>query len=175
MVQLNFDANEVEPLGSFEPLPVGEYIVVISSSEMKDASTGRGQYLQLVYDVIEGDYKGRKLFDRLNLVNESTQAQEIAQRALSSICRAVGVMHPQQSEELHDKPFVVKVVIRPAKGEYQASNAVREYKPLEEEQPAAPPAAAEKKAPVISKPAAKKEEAAPAAAAAKGKKPWEKK
>ena len=174
MVQLNFDANEVEPLGSFEPLPAGEYTVVISSSEMKDASTGRGQYLQLVYDVIEGDYKGRKLFDRLNLVNESTQAQEIAQRALSSICRAVGVMHPQQSEELHDKPFVVKVVIRPAKGEYQASNAVREYKPLEEEA-AAPAAAAEKKAPVMTKSEAKKDAAAPAAAAAKGKKPWEKK
>jgi hypothetical protein len=177
MVELNFDANEVEPLGSFEPLPVGEYVVVIESTEMKDASTGRGQYLQLVYNVIDGDFKGRKLFDRLNLVNESTQAQEIAQRALSSICRAVSVMHPQNSEELHDKPFIVKVAIRPAKGEYQASNVVREYKPLETEcAPAAAPAA--KKSPVMGKPAAKKEEAAaPAAAAApaKGKKPWEKK
>jgi len=131
MVQISFNAELIEPLGSFEPLPAGEYPVVISSSEIKTTRAGNGQYLQLVYDVIDGDFKGRKLFDRLNLVNENTQAEEIAKRSLSSICRAVGVMHPQQAEELHDKPFIVKVIIRTAKGDYQATNVVREYKPLD--------------------------------------------
>jgi hypothetical protein len=164
MVELNFDASNIEPLGSFEPLPLGEYTVVISSSEMKDAKTGKGQYLQLVYDVIEGEYHGRKLFDRLNIQNESAQAQEIAQRSLSSICRAVGVMHPQNSEELHDKPFVVKVGIRPAKDEYQASNVIKEYKAVDSQEAATKEQDVAEKKPVakVATPAAKK-------------RPWEKK
>jgi hypothetical protein len=128
MATLNFNAEDVEPLGSFEPIPIGEYLVVISASEIKDTKEKKGKYLQFTYDVIEGDYKNRKLFDRLNIMNENETAQKIAQRALSSICRSVGVLHPNESEELHDKPFIVKVGIRPASGEYQASNVIKEYK-----------------------------------------------
>lgn len=128
MAKLDFNAEEYEPMGSFEPIPVGEYLVVISDSEIKDNNNKDGKYLQLVYDVVEGDYQGRKLFDRLNLVNKNETAQKIAQQALSAICRSIGVMHPKDTEELHDKPFIVKVAIRPATKEYQASNQVKGYK-----------------------------------------------
>jgi len=128
MAELNFDAEKIEPIGNFEPIPLGEYLVVISSSEIKETKEKKGKYLQFTYDIIDGEYKNRKVFDRLNIVNESEMAQEIAQRALSAICRAVGILHPKNSEELHDKPFLVKVGIRPAKGEYQASNVVKGYK-----------------------------------------------
>jgi hypothetical protein len=123
----NFNANEIEPTGNFDPIPLGEYLMVISASEMKPTKNGEGQYLQLTYDVVEGEYSGRKVFDRLNLVNKNEQAQEIAQRSLSAICRCVGVLHPKNSEELHDKPLVVKVGIRAASGEFQASNVVKGY------------------------------------------------
>jgi hypothetical protein len=160
MTDLNFNAEEYEPLGSFEPIPIGEYKVVITASEMKTASTGENnKYLQLTYEVVEGEYEHRLLFDRLNLVNENAKAQEIAQRALSAICHAVGVLHPKASEELHDKPFLVKVGIRPAKGEYAASNQVKGYSSIGGKTPED-----------------KKATAAPAAgAAAKPKRPWEKK
>ena len=162
MAELNFDSNDVEPTGNFEPLPLGEFLVVISASEMKPTKNGEGQYLQLTYDLIDGEYKGRKVFDRLNLVNKNEQAQEIAQRSLSAICRCVGVLHPKNSEELHDKPMVIKLGIRPASGEYQASNIVKGYsrtdgKDLKEVTEGTVPVA----------------KAAPAAGAAK-KKPWQK-
>ena len=153
MAKLNFDANQIEPIGNFEPLPVGSYVVVIDATEMKDAKTGKGQYLQLTYNVVDGEYHGRKIFDRLNIANENTQAQEIAQRALSAICRAVGVMHPTDSDQLKDIPFVVKVGIRAASGEFQASNIVKGYmradgKPLTDTvpqtQPTTPPAKAKR-------------------------------
>ena len=97
---------------------------------MKPTKTGNGQYLQLTLQVVEGEYKNRLIFDRLNIQNPNSVAQQIAQKALSSICRAVGVMHPKDSEELHDKPFSVKIGIRPASGEYGESNIVRGYSSL---------------------------------------------
>jgi len=165
MAELNFNAEEYEPMGSFEPLPVGEYTVVIESSEKKPASTGKGEYLQLVYNVVDGEYQGRKLFDRLNIVNDSDQAQTIARRALSSICRAIGIMNPKNSEELHDKPFVVKVGIRPAKGEYGPSNKITEYAAMDGSLPSLPEKKAEKKP----------EGTTTTAASTKKKMPWQKK
>jgi hypothetical protein len=156
MTKLDFNAEEYEPLGTFDPLPVGEYLVVISASEMKETKTGRGKYLQLVYDVVDGEFQGRRVFDRLNLVNENETAQKIAQQALSAICRAVGVMHPKDSEELHDKPFVVKVGIRAATEQYQASNIVKGYESKD------------------GKPLTEKKTETKDAAPGKAKKPWEK-
>lgn len=128
MASIDFNAEAIEPTTDFTPLPVGEYSAIIAASEMKATKSGTGQYLQLTYDIIEGQYKGRKIFENLNLVNPNSTAQEIAQRALSAICRAVNVMHPKESEELHDKPLIIKVGIRPASGDYEASNVVKGYK-----------------------------------------------
>jgi len=130
MALIDFDASTVEPQSDFAPLPTGEYTVIITQSEMKDTKTGSGKYLQLTYQVVDGDFKNRLIFDRLNIQNANETAQQIAQKALSSICRAIGVMHPKDSEELHDKPLVVKVGIRPASGEYGESNIVKGYAPI---------------------------------------------
>ena len=130
MAELNFDASLVEPQSDFSPLPVGNYTVVITQSDMKDTKNGNGKYLQLTLQVVEGEFKNRLIFDRLNIMNQNPTAQQIAQKALSSICRAVGVMHPRDSEELHDKVFQVKLGIRPASGEYGESNIVKGYSGL---------------------------------------------
>lgn len=135
MALIDFNAEAIEPLSDFSPLPVGNYTVVITQSEMKPTKTGNGQYLQLTLQVVEGEYKNRLIFDRLNIQNQNEVAQQIAQKALSSICRAVGVMHPKDSEELHDKPFSVKIGIRPASGEYGESNIVKGYSSLSSSTP----------------------------------------
>ena len=80
-----FDANTVQPQESFDVLPAGFYPVMITESEMKGTSTG-GQMLVLTLEVIEGQFKGRKVWERLNLVNNNEQAVQIAQRSLSAIC-----------------------------------------------------------------------------------------
>lgn len=127
----NFNAAEVEPQGSFDPIPAGWYTAMIVDSEMKPTKNGTGEYLQLRLDVIDGDHQGRVLFDRLNLNNQNQTAVEIAQRQLSAICRAVGIMQPQDSSDLHDKPLRIKVTIRPAGNGYEASNEVKAYEPAQ--------------------------------------------
>ncbi|MBF0094660.1 MAG: DUF669 domain-containing protein, partial [Alphaproteobacteria bacterium] len=122
-----FDASTVEPSKSFEPLPPGRYLVQIVASEMRPTKDGQGQgqYLWLELDVLEGAFTGRKLFDRLNLVNNSAQTVEIAQRTLSAICHAVGKLQVQDSEELHLIPLIADVKVKAGTNGYDASNTQR--------------------------------------------------
>mgnify|MGYP000024874843 CR=1 FL=1 len=134
MAKLNFNANEVEPAGSFEPLPAGEYICVITDSDMVPTKSGEGQFLKLDLQVVDGEFKNRKLFDRLNLKNKNTKTVEIAQKVLSSICRSVGVMVPRDSSELHDKPLMVKVsvdMMNRYEGDDMKQNTIRGYFPAD--------------------------------------------
>ena len=127
-----FDATTVEPNKPIEILPPGKYVVQIVTSEMRATKDGQGQYLWLELDVLEGEFQGRKLFDRLNLVNNNPTTVEIAQRTLSAICHATGRMQVQDSEELHLAPMVADVRVQPSKTEgYGPANTLR-YLPLEQ-------------------------------------------
>ena len=75
-------------------------------------------------DILEGEQKGRKIFDQLNLVNPNPTTVEIAQRTLSAICHATGKMHVSDSEELHLIPMTIQVKIKPPKNGYGESNAI---------------------------------------------------
>jgi hypothetical protein len=120
-----FDASAVEPFAAYEVLPPGKYLAQIVASEMRVTKDGQGQYLYLEIDVLEGQHTGRKLFDRLNLVHMNPEVVEIAKRTLSSICRAVGKLQVSDSNQLHLVPFIADVRVRPPKGEYGESNAIR--------------------------------------------------
>ncbi len=120
-----FDASVVEPLGTYEVLPPGKYLAQIVASEMRPTKDGSGQYLYLEVDVLEGQYAGRRLFDRLNLINANPDAVQIAQRTLSSICRAVGKLQVSNSEQLHLIALIADVRVRPPKGQYGESNSIR--------------------------------------------------
>ena len=49
MATLNFNANDIAPTDSFDPLPAGEYLCVITGSEEKPTKTGNGSYLELEF------------------------------------------------------------------------------------------------------------------------------
>ncbi len=132
-----FDATGIEPAKPYDVLPPGRYITQIVNSEMRVTKDGMGQYLWLELDVLDGPCRGRKLFDRLNLVNSNPQTVEIAQRTLSAICHATGRMQVQDSEELHLIPLLADVQVQPPKNGYGETNKIR-YLPLEATQKAVP-------------------------------------
>ena len=74
----NFNAHEVEPNASFEPIPADKYLAAITESEMKPTKNGRGSYLQLTFTILEGEYKDRIMWARLNLNNPNATAVKIA-------------------------------------------------------------------------------------------------
>ena len=122
-----FDANQVEPAKSREALPAGKYVAVITESEMKATKAGTGEYLNVTFEVIEGEHKGRKTWARLNLNNPNNQAVQIAQAELSAICRAVGVLTPNDSTELHDLPLVIDVACRKRPDNGEINNEIKGY------------------------------------------------
>ena len=137
-LETTFDATAIEPTQQLEVLPPGKYLAQIVNSDMRLTKDGKGQYLHLEIEVLDGPCKGRKLFDRLNLVNANSQTVEIAQRALSAICHATGRLKVQDSDELHLVPFVAVVTVQPPKNGYGETNKIR-YQPLEGAAPAPEP------------------------------------
>ena len=112
MAQLNFGASQVAPdTGTPDAVPAGLYSVLIDESEVKPTKDGNGAYLQLRLNIIDGEYAGRKIFDRLNIQNQNQVAQDIAYKRLSAIAHSVGVLHVQDSQQLHNIPLKVKVAV----------------------------------------------------------------
>ena len=128
MANLNgFDANTVEPADDLEPIPAGKYVAVITDSEMKPTKSGTGNYLQLTFQIVEGEYANRLLWVRLNLDNPNATAVEIARRELSAICRSVGVLVPTDSADLHNLPCVIHVRVKRRNDTGELQNEVKGY------------------------------------------------
>jgi len=128
MANLNgFDANTVEPAADFDAIPAGKYLAVVTDSEMKPTKAGTGHYLELTFQVIEGPYKNRLLWARLNLDNPNEMAVKIARGELSAICRAVGVMSPKDSLELHNLPLQITVKCKKREDTGDITNEIKGY------------------------------------------------
>ena len=127
MATLNFNANEVEPNVGIEPIPAGKYVAVITESELKPTKSGNGQFLELTFGITEGEYKGRKVWARLNLFNPNTTAEKIARGDLSAICRAVNVMMPKDSADLHNLPLEITVRCKKRADSDEITNEIKGY------------------------------------------------
>lgn len=128
MANLNgFNANEVDPASTFEPIPAGKYLAVITASEMKPTKSGVGNYLELTFQVLDGPFKGRVLWARLNLDNPNATTVKIAKGELSAICRAVGVMTPRDSQDLHNLPLQINVRLKKRSDNDELTNEIRGY------------------------------------------------
>jgi hypothetical protein len=134
MVQIgqNYNPNEHEPnQGSFDPMPAGWYAMHIIDSQVRKTRDGQGQFLELTWEILEQyhpDLKGRRAWDRLNLWNNNQKAVDIANGTLSQICRSIGQLEQwSDTNVLHNRPAAVKLKVRAATEQYEATNEVSGY------------------------------------------------
>lgn len=123
-----FNAEQVDPNFSFDPIPAGDYLAIIIASERKKNRANTAELLELTFQVVDGPYKGRQLRTWLNLYHPNETAQKIAQAELSAICRAVGVLRPKDSAELHNLPLVVTVKVKRRSDNDETVNEASGYK-----------------------------------------------
>lgn len=155
MAKLNFTATENTQSTNNGPKPAGDYTMQVVNSDLRDTKSGTGQYLWLEFDILDGPARG-KFWERLNLLNENPKTVEIANRQLSAICNALGIVALDDSERLHMKPLRVQLKVTEGRDGSLQNSA--KYLPLAGTAAKAAPAAAP----------------APAAAAT-AQKPWERK
>ncbi len=124
-----FDVNAVPDETA---MPEGTYAVMAEASAIKQTKKGDGAYLQLDLMVIEGEFKGRRLWDRINISNPNAVAVEIGKKALASFGRAIGLAEIPSITMMVNIPLNAVVKIK------DGDNVVRKYAPYTE--PGAPPA-----------------------------------
>jgi hypothetical protein len=122
-----FDAQQVEPARPFDPIPTGRYLAEIDASEMKSNKTGTGHFLELTFRIVNGEFTDRLLLARLNMDNPNETAVRIARAELSAICRAVGVLAPKDSAELHNLPLVIHVTVKKREDNGELANEINGY------------------------------------------------
>lgn len=125
MAQLDkpFDSGQYDDMtDGFEPMPKGEYLSKITKSEVKETKTKTGKYIKFEFIVMNGEFKGRKFWANINIVNPNPVAVEIAQKELATLCRACGKGAIQDTQELHEIPIMVKLKVKPEQGDYPAGN-----------------------------------------------------
>lgn len=136
-IYLNFNAATVEPQVPFEALPAGDYLMALTGARVMETKARTGHYLAMDYTVLDGQYKGRHVFDNLNLWNASQQASEIAWRQLSGLCHAAGVLQVQTVDQLFNIPVLAKLGIE-SDPQYGDSNNIRGFTSASGPQPGAP-------------------------------------
>jgi len=85
MAQFNFDASTVAPQQATGPLPAGTYLAHITESDIRDLSSGNGKGLKLTFEIIDDQFKGRKVWENLNIMHTNEDTQRISQSQLSAL------------------------------------------------------------------------------------------
>ena len=127
-----FNAKDNEKMSGFEPIPAGWYLAEVTKSEYKANKAKTGHYLTCQLKVIEGEYKGRYVFNLMNLDNPNPTAVEIANKEMATLCEACGLDECEDSTELHGIPIAIRVVIKDGEGGYPPKNEIKAYKTADE-------------------------------------------
>lgn len=108
MAKVHFDISTYEaPKSDYDPLPKGEYMAIVTESQMKITKAGTGEYLALIMQIIEGKHSGRKIWENLNLHNPNEVAETIARANLKAISEACGFAELDDTDQLNDIPFIL--------------------------------------------------------------------
>ena len=132
MAQLNHVVDEGNQFEGFEPLPAGEYKVIIEDSDVVETANGAGTMVKLVYEVVgDPQYEGRKVFDHIMIRHDtSTKAVEIGIKKLNSIGALCGFAGKpiKDTAQLHGKTMAIMLTIQD--GERGKMNTVKKYLPF---------------------------------------------
>jgi len=133
-LHLNISEQEASAEGrSFENMPRGMYHVKVVKGEVKacgpESKNPGKPYYNLDLVVQSGPYEGRHVFDNIMLFAGATYS-------LVQLMKALGMPTGTQLKvptlaQLVDKDLNAFLVIKPARGDYEARNEVKSYMPYD--------------------------------------------
>ncbi len=140
----NFDptADEYKDKG-FEVIPAGWYPMAISKANVLEEAlvtckneektamiSGPATTLKATVDIIDGQYKGRKIFMDVRLEYPNKKAEGFGKRMFAKLSLALGLRHPKNEGEFLMKPFLGKLKVVPESEQYPAKNDISDIAPI---------------------------------------------
>jgi hypothetical protein len=115
-------------------LPVATYVAQIIEAAVSQPNSGNGHQIALTWQITEGEWEGRYVWQRITFMHSSAQATAIGRRQFKDLCVATGI-----SEQVADVtvfkfiPCKIKVGIEVDKqGAYDDKNKVLRILPLDQ-------------------------------------------
>lgn len=139
MALLNMNMNDLPDAQNFDPVPAGNYACEVVASEVKKTKAGTGTYLDCQVKLIDGHplnekngkkYGGRVVFAKYTLTHPNAQAVQIGLGQLKQLGQALGLSTVNDSEQLHDKPFIARIVVK-KDAEYGDKNEIKKAMPID--------------------------------------------
>lgn len=142
-----FNANEVDDMDTFEPIPAAEYdFEIVKAPDKKRNSKDIGFVYPLHFKVInDTKFNGRLVFVSLNLEHDDDDTELRARKELGAICRAAGRPNIEGHDELVGAQLRGKVVVKEKTQKWPAGNTLKKYMPLEGVSTATKPSAGAKR------------------------------
>lgn len=142
-IQLNWQANPDEQLGDFTPIPEGWYFGAITEMTVKAKQNKPDENtVEAIFTIDEGAFKGRQLFDNINLWETSEKAQEFVKRKLNTLVIASGQQAITDLNQIIAKRMAVKVTLQEAREQvdpntgvtkkFNARNQIQTYKSVQD-------------------------------------------
>jgi hypothetical protein len=114
-------------LDDYSNIPDGEYNVIIESAEAKPHADGHGKRLSFKVRLLDGQYRGRTLYDGLSVVHRNEMAQQIALRKLKTLIEVTGG-RAQKPSDLVGAECVARIGMSKGGNGYEPKNEVKAYK-----------------------------------------------
>jgi hypothetical protein len=127
-----FDTQNEEGTPAFEPIPKGNYVASITDAKVGALKSGKGQAVNVTWEIDGGEYAGRLIFDRVIVQHESADAMKFGRRKLKDIADSCGVKEAiTDLSVLLNKPVSIFVKIeQDAAGEFPPKNRIGRVKPI---------------------------------------------
>jgi hypothetical protein len=103
-----FNPNAEIPAAPGGALPAGWYKAVIIESELRQNYDKNGEEFSFTYEVIDGAYKGRKFWHTIARTGDSSRVGK-GQGEINAIAKATGVESPNDTQDFHYKPHMVRL------------------------------------------------------------------
>lgn len=131
MGNLNLNLDETKPVTmDYSLLPAGWYEAWAKEAVMKRTKAGTGTYLNVQWEILEGEFANAKVFEMFNATNPNPDAVEIGMGKLSKRCKDMGMSGlVDDSAEILNKRIMLKVGIEAGVGNYEDKNCVLDSKP----------------------------------------------
>jgi hypothetical protein len=121
---LDIDTTQGDVItADFELIPTGWYLAQAIEGSVEPQ--GNGQRLKLTWELLDGPYAKRRVWQSEWAAHDNATAQEIGQKMIRTLGQAVGTARVTDARDLMFKPVEIRVGLTKKEAGYEQRNEVK--------------------------------------------------